>query len=91
LDDGDQWARFGDETDVPVVGDFNGDGIDDLGVYRNGTWYLDSDGNRRLDAHERVIEFGGPDGQPLVGKFDGDGSVRLAIARRQSGVIFLQP
>ena len=28
-------------TDVPVVGDWDGDGKDDLGVFRNGIWYLD--------------------------------------------------
>lgn len=30
---------------VPVTGDWNGDGITEIGVFRNGTWVLDMNGN----------------------------------------------
>lgn len=33
-------GAFGLSTDVPIVGDWNADGYDTPGVYRNGTWYL---------------------------------------------------
>ena len=62
-----------------MVGDFNGDGVDDIGVYRAGTWYLDTDGNHRLDAHDKVFELGGPHDKPAVGDFNGDGIDEIAV------------
>ncbi len=32
--------KFGQTGDVPVPGDYDGDGRDDLAVFRNGTWFL---------------------------------------------------
>ena len=37
---------FGLAGDIPVVGDWNGDGRTKIGVFRNGIWYLDFNGNR---------------------------------------------
>jgi hypothetical protein len=34
--------KFGAPTDIPVTGDWNGDGVAEIGTYRNGTWYLDN-------------------------------------------------
>jgi putative transposon-encoded protein len=35
-----QVIPFGISTDIPVPGDYDGDGKDDQAVYRNGVWYL---------------------------------------------------
>ena len=40
LGDAEYFFSFGNPGDVPVVGDFDGDGIDTVGVYRSGSWYL---------------------------------------------------
>ena len=64
-----------------MVGDFNGDGIDELGVYRTGTWLLDTNGNHQLDAHDKVFELGGPGDKPVVGDWDGDGTDEIGILR----------
>ena len=81
--DGDgKWTKsdvkhsFGRPGDVPVVGDFNGDGIDELGVYRDGMWYIDTNGNGEIDAEDQVFELGGPGDKPVVGDWNGDGKVR---------------
>lgn len=42
---GDTEAQFGAATDIPVSGDFNGDGIDEIGVFRNGSWFIDMNNN----------------------------------------------
>ena len=38
-------VSFGRSTDIPVVGDWNGKGVDDISVYRPSSWtfYLDDD------------------------------------------------
>ena len=42
---GDRQVTFGINGDTPVTGDWNGDGIDDVGVKRNNIYYLDANGN----------------------------------------------
>ena len=57
--------------DILVVGDWNGDGAMKVGIYRNGIWYLDKDGNGLLDcATDGCIAWGGyPEDIPVVGKW----------------------
>jgi hypothetical protein len=59
---------------LPVVGDFNGDGIDELGVYRDGTWYIDTNGNGVIDAGDMTFELGRAGDLPVVGDWDGNGT-----------------
>ncbi|MGB7861268.1 MAG: hypothetical protein WBM90_12285 [Acidimicrobiia bacterium] len=43
--------RYGAPGDVPLIGDYNGDGVDTPGIYRSGTFYLrnqNSAGNAHL-------------------------------------------
>jgi hypothetical protein len=39
----------GVSVDIPVVGDWAGDGIVKIGIYRQGAWYLDNNGNATWD------------------------------------------
>jgi len=66
---------------IPVVGDFNGDGIDKIGLYVDGVWYLDTTGD--FTFNER-IEFGERGDYPVVGDFDGSGIAQLAVYRASS-------
>ena len=74
--------NLGAPGDVPVVGDFNGDGIDDLGIFRAGMWRLDSDGDHELTAHDKVFELGNATDIPIAGDFDGDGIDEVGVYRR---------
>ena len=65
--------------DRPVVGDFNHDGIDEVGVYRDGQWHLDTNGNHQLDAQDKVFTLGGPGDVPVVGDFYGDGTDQVGV------------
>ncbi|MBE0595839.1 MAG: hypothetical protein IH614_01115, partial [Desulfuromonadales bacterium] len=65
----DQRLQFGLAGDLPVAGDWNGDGRSDFGVMRNGVWYLDGNGNRAWDSGVDLTfpSFGVPGDQPMGG------------------------
>jgi len=66
---------FGSPTDLPVVGDWNGDAKDEIGNYKgNGVWALDYNGNGVWDGTgtDRVFVFGSPKDRPVVGDWNND-------------------
>jgi hypothetical protein len=79
--------RYGRKGDQPVAGDWNGDGISSIGIFRAGTWYLDVDGNGRWTGADRQLQWGREGDQPLVGDFDGNGIDEIAIFR--DGIFYL--
>ncbi|QDT68201.1 Serine-aspartate repeat-containing protein D precursor [Planctomycetes bacterium MalM25] len=81
--------HFGAPGDAPVAGDWNGDGIRTIGVYRDGYWTLDTNGDGRLDDTDRQVALGRPGDTPLVGDFDGNGVDDLGVYR--GGVWFIDP
>ena len=66
--------EYGHEGDRGVTGDWNGDGVTKVGVYNNGTWRLDVNGNGKWDEGDVEIRgFGSKESIPVVGDFNGDG------------------
>src|SRR5690606_29187952 len=59
-----QTVAFGAAGDVPLVGDWNGDGKADLGVYRQGTFLLKATTSQGDYGYEFVL--GGASSIPLV-------------------------
>ena len=54
----------------PVLGDWNSDGRTDIGVYQNGMWYRDYNGNSVWDADfDNAYTFGTTGWSPVVGKW----------------------
>ena len=47
--------QYGGKGDIAVVGDWNGDGIYTIGIFRDGTWYLDMDGDGRWSEGDVVV------------------------------------
>jgi hypothetical protein len=85
---------FGYAGDIPLVGDFNGDGLADIGVWRQtGTSYYfyfayrTPDGSGFEDGAEE-IKFGNTVYYeiPSVGDFNGDGKDDVAISRPTNGI-----
>jgi hypothetical protein len=77
---------FGTKTDIPIVGDWNGDGIDTPGIFRNGAFYL-RDSNTPGNA-DIVFEFGQKGDIPIVGDWNGDGKDGVGVFRK--GKVFLK-
>ena len=73
--------ELGGSEDLPIVGDFDGDGIDELGLYRNGIWKIDLNGDRDFHHVDEVFQHGTPGDTPVVGDFDGDGVDDIAVYR----------
>ncbi len=75
-------SSFGISGDKPAVGDWNGDGMDEIGVLRNGNWYLDYNGNIVWDESGDVSSsFGISGDQPAVGDWNGDGKGEIGVFR----------
>jgi hypothetical protein len=66
--------------DIPVVGDWNGDGTAKIGVFRKGIWLLDSDGSHQL-IESKAVGWGEPGDIPVVGDWNGDGRTKIGVFR----------
>lgn len=74
--------------DTPIAGDWNGDGIDQIAVYRSGVWLLDSDGDGRWVAtNDDRAQYGGAGDEPIVGDFNGDGIDEIGVIRGDTWII----
>ncbi|MBN2579059.1 MAG: carboxypeptidase regulatory-like domain-containing protein [Pirellulales bacterium] len=73
--------EYGSEDDRAVVGDWNGDGVTTIGVFRNGTWFLDVNGTGRWDEGDVRVRFGREGDVPVVGDWTGDGASKLGVYR----------
>jgi len=68
---------------IPVTGDWNGDGITEIGIYSNGNWYLDK--NRSWDWNGTptdtfgIFGVGLPNAIPVTGDWNGDGKTEIGI------------
>lgn len=80
-------------TDIPIVGDWNGDGIDTPGLWRpsTATFYL-WDKWRGLDIASAPYQFvfGTSGDKPLVGDWDGNGRDGVGVFRASNGTQYLK-
>jgi len=71
--------QFGSDGDRVVVGDWSGDGIDTVGVFRRGHWVLDVDGDGRFTSRDVAFDLGSADALPVAGDFNGDGVDEVGV------------
>ena len=70
--------------DIPVVGDWNGDGRTKVGLFRQGFfWILDTNGNGVFEQGvDQTFAFGGVAGDiPIVGDWNGGGTSKIGLFR----------
>jgi hypothetical protein len=97
MDAGDTTFTFGLATDRIVVGDWNGDGKDEVGVFRNAVSYnaadagdaifsLDTNDDHTFDAGDQVFVFGLITDGLIVGDWNGAGKSEIGVYRDASSV-----
>jgi len=79
----DKLVAWGWAGATPVVGDWNGDGKTKIGVYCNGVWFLDYDGNYQWDGGQvgvdKEVGWGWAGVTPVVGDWNGDGKTKIGV------------
>ena len=83
---------FGLPGDQPVAGSWGGSTDDRIGVYRNGLWLLDANGNGKWDGNgpDAEAHFGGdPADRAVAGDFDGDARDEIGVFRAGTWLIDL--
>ena len=79
--------QYGKSKDIPVAGDWNGKGVATIGVFRDGEWFLDSDGDGKWSQGNIHAHFGQAGDIPVVGDWTGDGVTKIGVYRQ--GVWYL--
>jgi hypothetical protein len=75
----DRQLEFGETGDLPLVADFDGNGIDDLAIVRGNQVIVDSNANGHIDATDQIFQLEDEEGTVIVGDFDGDGKDEPAL------------
>ncbi len=71
--------EYGHASDVKVVGDWDGDGIETPGVFRDGRWFLRN--SNTTGAGDFDFWFGSTRDHPVVGDWNNDGADTIGVAR----------
>lgn len=77
--------------DIGVAGDFNGDGLDTVSTFNNGTWKIFNFNNivSGYPTAPITVNFGLAGDLPVVGDWDGDGVETIGTFRPSTGQFFL--
>ncbi|MEP7285704.1 MAG: glycoside hydrolase domain-containing protein [Chloroflexota bacterium] len=82
---------FGTATDLPIAGDWNGDGIKTIGIYRSSTGqFFLADSNIPGAPIVYSLVLGAPGDLPMVGDWNGDGKDGVGVFRPSNGLIYLR-
>jgi len=79
---------FGNSGDSPFVGDFDGDGIDTVGLYRESAGFVYFRNSLSTGVADLSFFYGDAGDQILAGDWDGDGDDTVAVYRPSTGRVY---
>ncbi|MCL2088072.1 MAG: M23 family metallopeptidase [Oscillospiraceae bacterium] len=81
-----QEIPYGNIGDIPIIGDWNGDGKDDIGVYRPSMakFFL------RTGTTTQEIYFGNIGDVPIIGDWNGNGIDKIGVYRPSTAMFYLR-
>jgi hypothetical protein len=80
---------YGNPGDFPVMGDWDCDGVDTPGMYRQSDGFVYLRNSNTQGIADIRFFFGNPGDIPIVGDFDGDGCDTVSIFRPSEGRAFI--
>jgi hypothetical protein len=80
---------FGNPGDTPFIGDFDGDGVDTIGLYRQSTGFVYFTNTLATGNADLSFFFGNPGDQILAGDWDGDGDDTVGVYRPSTGRVYV--
>jgi glucose/arabinose dehydrogenase len=81
---------YGNPGDVPLMGDWDCDGVDTPAMYRPSTGFMYLRNSNSQGFADLDYFYGNPSDLPLAGDFDGDGCDTLAIYRPSEGRVYVK-
>jgi Tol biopolymer transport system component len=80
---------FGDPGDLPFMGDWDCDGVDTPGLYRQSDGYVYLRNTNDQGTADIRFFFGNPGDVPLAGDFNGDGCDTVSVYRPGKATFFI--
>jgi Calcineurin-like phosphoesterase len=81
---------FGKPGDKPFAGDFDGDGVDTLGLHRESTGFVYFRNSHTQGVADAQFVYGDPGDILLAGDWDGDGDDTVAVYRPGNGHLYVK-
>jgi hypothetical protein len=82
---------YGNPGDIPIVGDWDGDGYDTVAIYRGGQVYISNVLGGEAEPPDGLkYFFGTPGDRPFAGDFDGDGYDTVGLYRESTGRVYFR-
>jgi hypothetical protein len=80
---------FGNPGDGPFVGDFDANGIDSVGLYRQSTGFVYFRNALSTGVADHMFFYGDPGDVILAGDWDGNGDDTVAVYRPRDGRVYV--
>ncbi len=81
---------FGNPGDKPFVGDFNGDGVDSVGLHRESTGLVYLRNAQSPGPADRTFVFGDPGDRMVCGTWTGSGAETIGVFRPDEARFYLK-
>ncbi len=81
---------FGNPADIPFIGDWDGDGVETVGLYRTSTGFLFLRNSNTQGVADIDIYYGDPGDLPVAGDWNGDGVDTVGIYRPSTERFYLR-